>query len=79
MLKADGDPLPLGDAEVEPYITGVASEWWTVVVGEASKLYVKWRQSSPMDRIEIKAVLPHVSKQQRFVRTEQRGAALIGA
>ena len=82
VLKADGDPLALGDwlAEVEPYmrdLTGVASEWWTVVVGEANKLYAKWRQSSPMDRIEIQAVLPDVLKQQRFVRTEQRGAALL--
>eukprot|EP00435_Cladocopium_sp_Y103_P014795 s1755_g3.t1 len=81
-LPANSTPLQFGDwlhliAPVMKDVSGVAGWWWETTLREAKAFYETWKNSSPLQRIQIAPQLPDALREQRFQRTEQRGIQML--
>eukprot|EP00435_Cladocopium_sp_Y103_P055639 s1851_g18.t1 len=81
-LPANSSPLQFGDwlhliAPSMKDISGVAGWWWENTLREAHCYYSQWKESSPLQRIRIRPVLPDALMEHKFQRTEQRGIQML--
>eukprot|EP00435_Cladocopium_sp_Y103_P017423 s2765_g4.t1 len=81
-LPANSSPLQFGDwihlsTPTMKDISGVAGWWWESTLREAKCYYEQWKTSSPLQRIQIRPMLPESITEQRFQRTEQRGVQML--
>eukprot|EP00435_Cladocopium_sp_Y103_P008482 s2912_g2.t1 len=58
-------------------ISGVAGWWWESTLREAKCYYEQWKESTPLQRIQIQPRLPESLMEHRFHRTEQRGIQML--
>jgi hypothetical protein len=81
-LPATASPLQFGDwlhlsSPVMKDISGTAGWWWESTLREAQCYYERWKESSPLQRIQIQPRLPESLHEPRFHRTEQRGVQML--
>ena len=81
-LPANSTPLQFGDwlhliAPVMKDISGIAGWWWEATLREAKVYYEGWKNSTPLQRIQIEPRLPDALQEHKFQRTEQRGIQML--
>ena len=81
-LPESSSPLQFGDwlhlsTPVMKDLSGVADWWWESTLREAKCYYEQWKQSTPLQRIQINPKLPEDLCEHKFQRTEQRGIQML--
>ena len=81
-LPRETTPMDLGDwlTLITPSMKDIANNasfWWECTLAEATRFYEQWRQSTPLQRVQLKPVLPMELTARQFERTEQRGVGLL--
>ena len=81
-LPESSSPLQFGDwlhlsTPVMKDLSGVADWWWESTLREAKCYYEQWKQSTPLQRIQINPRLPEDLCEHKFQRTEQRGIQML--
>ena len=81
-LPQEITPMDLGDwltliAPSMEDIANNASVWWESTLAAATTFYEEWRQSTPLQRVQLRPVLPAELKARSFERTEHRGVGLL--
>ena len=81
-LPQETTPMDLGDwlTLITPSMKDMANNasfWWECTLAEATRFYEQWRQSTPLQRVQLKPALPEELKTRQFERTEQRGVGLL--
>ena len=81
-LPADSAPLQLGDwlemcGPIMRDLSAVSARWWFLTMKEADTYYKNWRESTPLQRVQITPRLPDELMDPRYQRTEQRGVNLL--
>ena len=81
-LPQETTPMDLGDwlTLITPSMKDMANNasfWWECTLAEATRFYELWRQSTPLQRVQLKPALPEELKTRQFERTEQRGVGLL--
>ena len=81
-LPSSSSPLQFGDwlhlsTPSMKDISGVAGWWWESTLREAKAYYERWKESTPLQRIQIVPKLPESLCEIRFQRTEQRGVQML--
>ena len=82
VLEACASPMDLGDwltlcGPVMRDLSPHSAKWWERTLQEAERFYAQWKISTPLARVQIKAVLPLELAVEPYVRTEQRGVSLL--
>ena len=81
-LPQETTPMDLGDwlTLITPSMKDIANNasfWWECTLAEATRFYDQWRQSTPLQRVQLKPSLPVELTTGQFERTEQRGVGLL--
>ena len=81
-LPQETTPMDLGDwlTLITPSMKDMANNasfWWESTLAEATRFYEQWRQSTPLQRVQLKPSLPVELTARQFERTEQRGVGLL--
>lgn len=81
-LPQEITPMDLGDwlTLITPSMKDIAnnaSVWWESTLAAATTFYEEWRQSTPLQRVQLRPVLPAELKARSFERTEHRGVGLL--
>eukprot|EP00438_Fugacium_kawagutii_P034398 Skav207733 [mRNA] locus=scaffold362:324153:328160:+ [translate_table: standard] len=81
-LPSDASPVQFGDwlhltGPAMCDLSNVASYWWKTTMDEACRFYAKWKESTPLQRIQLQPELPVSLLDSRYARTEQRGVNLL--
>ena len=81
-LAQETTPMDLGDwlTLITPSMKDMANNasfWWECTLAEATRFYEQWRQSTPLQRVQLKPSLPVELTARQFERTEQRGVGLL--
>ena len=58
-------------------LSNVAGRWWELTTREAKAYYMRWKDATPLQRVQIVPKLPDELLLPSYVRTEQRGAHLL--
>ena len=58
-------------------ISQVASRWWELTLREARAYYDRWKESTPLQRVQLQVALPDELQDPRYLRTEQRGIQML--
>ena len=75
-------PIALGDwlVSIGPSmkdLTPLSAMWWSETSKQAEEYYNKWRQCTPLERVQLQTMLPQLLQDPQFMRTEQRGVGLL--
>ena len=81
-LPSTASPLQFGDwlhliGSTMRDISGVASRWWDLTSREATCYYQRWKESTPLQRVQIEVRPPDELNDPRYHRTEQRGVQML--
>ena len=81
-LLEDASPIHFGDwvhlcGPTMRDLSGVASRWWELTLREAKAYYATWKESTPLQRVQLQVRLPDELHDSRYMRTEQRGIQLL--
>ena len=81
-LSGEVTPITLGDwivsiGPVMKDLTPLSAIWWQKTYGKAEEYYEIWRNSTPLQRVQITPELPQELQQSQYMRTEQRGVSLL--
>ena len=81
-LNGDITPITLGDwlVSIGPMmkdLTPLSAGWWQKTYQKAEEYYGMWRNSTPLQRVQIQPELPEELQQPQYMRTEQRGVGLL--
>ena len=58
-------------------LSNVAGRWWELTTREAKAYYMRWKDATPLQRVQIVPKLPDELLLPSYVRTEQRGVHLL--
>ena len=81
-LSGEVTPITLGDwlVSIGPMmkdLTPLSAGWWQKTYQKAEEYYGEWRNSTPLQRVQIQPELPQELQQPQYMRTEQRGVGLL--
>ena len=81
-LSGEVTPITLGDwivsiGPVMKDLTPLSAIWWQKTYSKAEEYYGIWRNSTPLQRVQITPELPQELQQSQYMRTEQRGVSLL--
>ena len=81
-LSGDITSITLGDwlVSIGPMmkdLTPLSAGWWQKTYQKAEEYYGMWRNSTPLQRVQIQPELPEELQQPQYMRTEQRGVGLL--
>ena len=81
-LPSNASPLQFGDwlhlcGPTMRDISGVASRWWDITLRHAKAFYATWKESTPLQRVQLAVGLPDELQHPNYLRTEQRGIQML--
>ena len=81
-LPGDASPIQFGDwihlcGPTMRDLSAVASRWWELTLRESKAYYATWKESTPLQRVQLQVKLPDELLDSRYMRTEQRGIQLL--